>query len=58
MTNGDILFFVVFIPLALVAMWRSGRGDGVEVPRGKRLTALAIVAVIFAAIGEFLVLTR
>ena len=52
MTHGDILFLLIFAPLAVLAIVRSARGDGVEIPSGKQLSALAIAGLLIAAIGE------
>jgi len=52
MTHGDILFLLIFAPLAVLAIIRSARGDGVEIPSGRQLSALAIAGLLIAAIGE------
>ena len=52
MTHGDILFLLIFGSLAALAIIRSARGDGVEIPSGKQLSALAIAGLLLAAIGE------
>ena len=52
MTHGDILFLLIFGSLAALAIIRSARGDGVEIPSGKQLSALAIAGLLIAAIGE------
>lgn len=52
MTHGDILFLLIFGPLAALAIIRSARGDGVEIPSGKQLSALAIAGLLLAVIGE------
>ncbi len=51
MTTGDTLFIAVFAPLALLAIWRSSRGEGVEIPTGRQLSALAIGALTLSAVS-------
>jgi hypothetical protein len=51
MTHGDILFLLIFGPLAALAIIRSARGDGVEIPSGKQLSALAIGALTLSAVS-------
>ena len=52
MTHGDILFLLIFAPLAVLAIVRSARGDGVAFPSGRQLSALAIAGLLLAVIGE------
>lgn len=52
MTHGDILFLLIFAPLAVLAIVRSARGDGEEIPSGKQLSALAIAGLLLAVIGK------
>jgi len=51
MTHGDILFLLIFAPLAVLAIVRSARGDGVEIPSGKQLSALAIGALVLTVVS-------
>lgn len=55
MTAGDLLFMFIFAPLAALAIYRTSRGEGVEIPGGRQLSALAIAGVVLAAVGEFAV---
>lgn len=53
----NLLFFTVFVPLAIYAIYCSSH-DGLEVPQGIGLTVLAIIGAIAAAVGEFLLLSN
>lgn len=51
MTHGDLLFLLIFAPLAVLAIVRSSRGDGIEIPSGRQLSALAVGALALSAVS-------
>jgi len=54
MTVGNIIFCSFVISIVTATVFFASRGEGVEIPSSKQLTALAIAACILATFGELM----
>jgi hypothetical protein len=52
MTTGNILFCSLISAIISATVIFASRGEGVEIPSSKQLTALAIAACVLATFGE------